>query len=285
MQFSLRILLIITTSLPLFSSVGLAFDCIQGIDKYLHFDFAQLRAKKTSISRQNPISIGLAQDAYFLKFQFEKKITQLNPVHQNICRAQAAEAYRDLLQYFVRRLEHLLDDHLTVTFAQESAYVLAPRITREEKADVSSLFSHKLTPRYLALLREELNNELSTTRWTFYTNIFAELTIWDEEWSILTGREAPAAVWFERAQIALRPLEYTAEESKIFLFHELSHLASSRKGLENEIDAWAETLAFLESRERKGIACPSIFQRVREAVQFQGLDVWVRGVISRRQSR
>ncbi len=302
-----KIEMISTLLLLLLSSNGLAnlstgneYYCLQGINSYLSFDLTQTISRdksgglKLRISNENPISLALTKDTFFLKNQFKEKIENLTIEHQNACLDLANQIYKELFIYFENRLRVLLARHLLQNFYKEAGNLLAFSIDKENwtagvqspaprAPNAFSVTVSKFQPEYLSQIYRSLIQSLKGTKWQYYSDVPFVLTSWSMEWANLLRRQAPAAVFVtkETAQIALRPMEYPPKELELFLFHEISHIVQpSGTPFFNELYAWQKTAEYLDFLQSKNIVLPSLFQSIQTGIHLLGLEKWVQAVIS-----
>lgn len=271
-----------------FAGDGEAYSCASGVNAYLEATriVSESPLKVAVIERgasaSPAISVAIAEDATFLRYQFERKLRKLTASHREQCLKLAFGMYEVLELYAAKRLESLLSASKLDAFYSESQNWIAPRSRKEERAQALEKLLLPLEGAYLSIVHRALLGSLAETEWAHYSKLRVEIASWSQEWSALTGRDAPAAVYFEEPRIALRPLEYAPDELEIFLFHELSHLADSRFGpnrpFENELHAWRETFAYLAHRSKRGQKTPRFFVPVLESVKSLGLEDWVTAV-------
>lgn len=263
--------------------------CISELNKLVSFELSkaskleerdgELRLK-LRLSAQNRITIGIAQSIQSVKRKTPKR-----------CATLGADLEQELLEFASRRLNLLFNQGMLNELHVEANNLLAPAETALDRAALEDRVLSKIIPLYLVQVRLALMNDLKRTPWEYYSEIYFEIEPWSEKWTALMGRDAPAGVHFAERKIALRPLAHDLNEVKIFLFHELSHLADPALGqnlnggeldpaaqFANESFAWRQTAAYIDQLVSKKTPVPDLFLSVRKGIELQGLENWVRNV-------
>lgn len=255
--------------------------------RILHRAMGFAPADVPRFSSRNPLSIALASRLYYLRDYFPVDIADLPEPAREICLRESDALQTDLVAFFRRRFEHLLGPLDLAGFYTEYGNLLAPATNRFERESIRDLFPDT-EGRYLQAVRSTLLLSLAGTPWERYSELRFEIHTMDQEWTRVLRREAPAAVNLSTHEVALRPLDYSPIELRIFLFHEISHLADPehrRLPFENELYAWNQTREYLEHMIRQGENLPLLFERVHSSMRMLGLENWVRLVFQSRQPK
>lgn len=270
-----------------------AFDCAKDVQVYLQVvRVMQVEPLKIGVvpsasEKTVAITISLAEDASFLKNQFHLKLVKLAELERTTCVKLAENIYRKITKFATQRLSQLLDEKQLDQAYLEASNWLAPNANPLQKNEAihDALKVHE--PSYLTLVHERLKQRLLKSPWQYYREITVTIEAWNEKWSELMNREAPAAIDHESQTVALRPWDFTLLELEIYLFHELAHraypLTNSSTSLEREMYAWKETFDFIEYLRQKKVEIPLWFQSKLEEAEVMGLDEWVAGVVERAQ--
>lgn len=275
MRASLAFLALIFCALPaLGQGPG---SCARLLDSILHFDASTI----DQASDENPIAILLAEDLHQLRGGLREKIHLLPAEWRPGCSIEAQALHGKLAKLFRARLARLVGEGDPEAFIREYQTIFAPITDPRERDELRAAFGD-FEPSYLTLVHRSLLASLEGGTWSRYARIEVKLESWGEEWSRLLEREAPAGVELASGRVGLRPLEHPLPSLRIFLFHELSHLAcEARSELENEICAWGETVRYLDTLTKP---LPSPFEGIRANIRLIGLRRWVKLVVVARSA-
>lgn len=230
------------------------------------------------------------------QFMGSQAVIILSDENRAECRKEAVEVFARLVKRVNQRLTYLLvnKQDLDAYYGEFSAFLFPWNDLQRQLLAQSPIFgqAHQTYSRMLyTTLREEIIG-MKDRRFERFLKASIDLVAWTRNWTSSLGRLEPGAVEFETHRIALRTHDHEPAAMKIFLFHELAHLAdpdlakraSSERGrYENELYAWQQTFEFLEARRREGISMPPHFQyQVLPVVERMGLEPWVKAVMESR---
>ncbi len=279
------------------------YDCTKGVNAFLHApqrnlvttysseDLPELarpehfqdgNAKKGDVQATswdaNPTkynvtpSFYLIENAQILINIFPEKIKKLTKEHQDACITLSNKIVSNIFEKIQKRLEALLKKKDFTNFSQECSFLKEALKDEPQTQEILNQIGRK----YLFIVYHDLIQSLKGTPWEFYRDIPISLEIWNKEWAILTGRQSPAAVELDSKRVSLRPYEYTSQELKLFLFHEISHLASPRYDQNsNEIQAWKVTIQYLDFLKILRIPIPELFQNIHRGISLLSVEEWV----------
>jgi len=263
--------------------------CIRQITKIISFDLPSYISAEEPLLKvdlnwnlDTPITIAIANDRWLLRFLLDEATAKFTPERRKRCLNQSVQIADALDEFFDQRLVFLLNTGELDRFNKE---ILILREAPPKSSWRKETYRHfkKLEIPYLQAIREKLYKDLTNTKWSKYTNYYAEITTWDHDWSALMGREAPAAVNLLEKQIALRPFEFSPDELEIFLFHELAHLDNGRANhlspVGAEVFAWTQTIDYIEYLQASGRIIPDYFVKIVSATSSLGIREWVRAVL------
>lgn len=253
-------------------------ECRQRVDTVLGFD-SRVVAR---ITPRTAINLGLAERIFRLTFMDgDWQVPE--------CQAIARRTSHALYRFVALRLEWLLNQGNLAALHHELA-LLRPLHSRPDAArSLLDALPRQLETRYLETLRTHLQALLRESPWVDYMRVQFDFSTWTEEWRVVLGATAVAAVDLSQSRIALAPFALPPQELEYFLFHELAHLhhwqafPSQRRDLRaSESYAWARTFEFVRWRAARGETVPAEIERIRNLVvgpNGLGLARWTEAVL------